>query len=927
MSELMATLSPDQWRILSPRLDEALGMTDEERSAWLSALYIQDPALARQLEMLLREHSVLSAEGYLEKGSVGLPGGPGLAGQTLGVYTLISQIGQGGMGSVWLAERNDGRFERRVAVKFLNIALMGKGGEERFKREGSILGRLAHPHIAELIDAGVSQAGQPYLILEYVEGDHADRYCDQHRLGVEARIRLFLDILGAIAQAHANLIVHRDLKPSNVLVSNDGQVKLLDFGIAKLLEGDGQGADGPLTIEGGRAMTPEYAAPEQLRGEPITTATDVYALGVLLYVLLTGQHPAGTGPHTPADLVKAIVDTEPTRPSDSVGLTRINAELTTTIAAKRATTPDKLRRLLRGDLDTIIAKTLKKEPTERYSSVTALADDLRRYLKSQPISARPDTLTYRGAKFVRRNRTAVALAALAMMATAAGVVGTLIQSHTVRAERDFAFRQLLRSQEHDAFLEFLLSDAAPLGKPFTANDLLARGERVMQMQHSADPGRQADLMIWIGEDYIAQDQTTSARHILEQAYTLTRSLSDPSIRAGASCGLAHVLSQDIDLPRAEALFQEGLRELTNDPRFALDRVHCLRTGSTVAVERGDAREGVARAIAARRVLRESPFATDEEEMNTSLDVAQAYSQAGQDVEAISEFERTANLLSALGRNETETAVVLFTGWALELDQVGRPLEAEKIYRRVIEINRDNRTEDAVFPTVLNNYAKVLRELNRLDEASNYAERSYTAAQRAGHELTVNQALLERARIYRAKHQLARASAMLAEVDPRLRHSLPKGHYAFATLAAERAMIASDRGDIPAAVRLANEAVAILDAAIQSGGEGAFHLPTFLTCRSVIELEAGNLNLAVADANRAVRVQSAAQPDTFSNKLGYAYLALGRALQAQGKNEEARVAFRSAAEHLQSTLGPDHPDTRSARQLAALEPQRTKSSPV
>jgi serine/threonine-protein kinase len=267
---------------------------------------------------------------------------------------------------------------------------MGQGGEQRFKREGNILGRLAHPHIAELIDAGVSQAGQPYLVLEHVEGDQIDRYCDQHRLSVEARIRLFLDVLGAVAQAHANLIVHRDLKPSNVLVRNDGQVKLLDFGIAKLLEGEGHtGEPTPLTVEGGRAMTTEYAAPEQLKGEVVTTATDVYALGVLLYVLLTGQHPAGTGPHTPADLVKAIVDIEPARLSDSLPTTRINPETAATIAAARAATPDKLCRLLYGDLDTIVAKALKKEPAERYPSVTALADDLRRYSEERADRARP----------------------------------------------------------------------------------------------------------------------------------------------------------------------------------------------------------------------------------------------------------------------------------------------------------------------------------------------------------------------------------------------------------------------------------------------------------------------------------------------------------------------------------------------------------
>src|SRR5262249_29602611 len=250
---------------------------------------------------------------------------------------------------------------------------------ERFKREGRILGLLAHPNIAELVDAGVSTTGQPYLVLENVEGSQIDRYCDERRLDVPARIRLFLDVLSAVAKAHANLVVHRDLKPSNVLVRTDGQVKLLDFGIAKLLESD-DGSSRPthLTQEGGRALTPEYAAPEQLKGEAVTTATDVYALGVLLYVLLTGHHPAGSGLHTPADLVKAIVDTEPTRASDIVVSTRTTPELTASIAIKRAATPDRLRRLLRGDLDTIIAKALKKDPSERYASATSLADDLRR---------------------------------------------------------------------------------------------------------------------------------------------------------------------------------------------------------------------------------------------------------------------------------------------------------------------------------------------------------------------------------------------------------------------------------------------------------------------------------------------------------------------------------------------------------------------
>jgi eukaryotic-like serine/threonine-protein kinase len=427
----MSTLSPGQWQALSPYLDQALAMSDDERATWLSSLAEQDPALAAQLTALLDEHRVLAQEGFLEKGRFALPNSAGLAGQALGAYTLISQIGQGGMGTVWLARRSDGRFERQAAVKFVSIALAGRATEERFKREGSILGRLTHPHIAELLDAGISADGQPYLILEYVDGTTIDQYCDQHTLDVEARVRLFLDVLAAVAHAHANLIVHRDIKPSNVLVTAGGEVKLLDFGIAKLLEGEGQtGAATLLTREGGSPLTPQYAAPEQLTNQPITTATDVYALGVLLYVLLSGRHPAGSDLHSPAELVKALLELEPPRPSDA-----IPADDSEHIAEQRGATLDKLRRQLRGDLDTIIAKALKKAPAERYSSVTALADDLQRYLKQEPISARPDTIRYRARKFVRRNRVVVALATVALVAILVGSGVAIYQARI--AERRF----------------------------------------------------------------------------------------------------------------------------------------------------------------------------------------------------------------------------------------------------------------------------------------------------------------------------------------------------------------------------------------------------------------------------------------------------------------------------------------------------------
>ena len=301
----------ERWRDLEPHLDSLLDLPAPERRARLENLRTEDPALAADLEVLLALGNDADRERFLEETAAPAAWSDTPAGQSLGAYTLIEPVGQGGMGTVWLARRSDGRFEGRVAVKLLNVSLLGRG-EERFRREGSILARLDHPNIARLLDAGVSASGQPYLVLEYVDGEPIDAYCDRRRLDLEARLRLLLDVAAAVSLAHANLVVHRDIKPSNVLVGRDGRVKLLDFGIAKLLEDDGAADPATaLTREGGRVFTPEFAAPEQLTGGAVTTATDVHALGTLAYLLLAGRHPAGVSLSTPALLLKAIVDTDP----------------------------------------------------------------------------------------------------------------------------------------------------------------------------------------------------------------------------------------------------------------------------------------------------------------------------------------------------------------------------------------------------------------------------------------------------------------------------------------------------------------------------------------------------------------------------------------------------------------------------------------
>jgi tetratricopeptide (TPR) repeat protein len=387
----MLPSDPERWRVISAHLDVALEFDSEvERASWLEGIRRGDATLADEIGELLDEQRVLVRDRFMEDVPVAVgqtaPGG----GETVGAYKLITPIGYGGMGTVWLAERSDGRFDRRAAVKFLSAALLGHG-DDRFRREGRILARLAHPHIAQLLDAGVAPGSRPYLVLEYVAGEPIDRYCETKSLDQTARVRLFLDVLDAVRHAHANLIVHRDIKPSNVLVTRDGQVKLLDFGIAKLLEDESHPEDvSVLTREGGASLTPAFAAPEQITNGPITTATDVYALGVLLYVLLVGEHPAGASLGSPADLVRAILETGP-------------------------------RALPAGDLGTIVGKALKKQPEQRYESVSALSDDLRRYLANEPIRARPDTLTYRARKFVRRHRWPVAASAVFVIALAAGL--------------------------------------------------------------------------------------------------------------------------------------------------------------------------------------------------------------------------------------------------------------------------------------------------------------------------------------------------------------------------------------------------------------------------------------------------------------------------------------------------------------------------
>ncbi len=473
-------IDPAQWARLSPRLDTLLDLPADARAARLAALRAEDAGLAGDLERLLQQMAALESTAFMRApaqppggGEAGGAADPapeaGSAGMRVGAYTLERELGRGGMGSVWLAHRTDGRYEGQVAIKFLQAALFGHAAGDRFGREGRILGRLDHPHIARLLDAGHlggegPGAVQPYLVLEYVDGEPIDRWCERRALPLEARVRLFLDVLAAVGHAHNRLILHRDLKPSNILVTQAGQVKLLDFGIAKLLDdADAPAAAGELTRRAGPAFTPAYAAPEQRSGGEVSTATDVYALGVLLYRLLAGRLPTeGT----------TLVGPEA---ESTAALPRLSA------AARRSPDPA-VRRMaaaLRGDLDTVAAKALKPEPAERYANAAAFAADLQRWLAHEPVQARPDRWTYRSARFLRRHRVGVGAGALVVLALAGGGLAAWREAREAQAQRAQA----------EGLIEFMLGDLPARLKPVGRLDALdAVGERALAYYAAQDPG-------------------------------------------------------------------------------------------------------------------------------------------------------------------------------------------------------------------------------------------------------------------------------------------------------------------------------------------------------------------------------------------------------------------------------------------------------
>jgi eukaryotic-like serine/threonine-protein kinase len=547
----MSTHPPERWARIDALFGAALDRPVSERLDFLAAECGEDRELYDAVRSLLEDEAAAGAligesvTGFAPDLLAALPpdgdeDDDPVAGRVVGPYRLVAELGRGGMGAVYLAERADGEFEKRVALKLVKRGMDTDEILRRFRFERRILAGLEHPNIARLYDGGASEDGRPYLVMELVEGEKITDYCDHRRLDIDERLGLFRDVCAAVQHAHQNLVVHRDIKPSNILVRGDGTPKLLDFGIAKLVDDDDTD-DSPRTRTGMRILTPEYAAPEQRRGEPVTTASDVFALGAVLHELITGRRPATAARHGPtggesAGSARAGGTGGPGASGDPAELGAATTGATATAAA-RGTTPHRLRRLLRGDLGTIVEKALEADPRLRYQSAQQLLDDLDRYRQGRPVLARPPALGYRARKFARRHRVALATSGVVLLSLLGGLGAALWQAERAATERDRAERQrLIAEDERDAaeqvagFIEGMFAAANPFSaQPGRMDTLrigafLDRGAERINEELRDRPLVRARMLGVLGRVYRSLGRYDRAEPLLEEALATYRAV-------------------------------------------------------------------------------------------------------------------------------------------------------------------------------------------------------------------------------------------------------------------------------------------------------------------------------------------------------------------------------------------------------------------
>jgi hypothetical protein len=675
------------WREALGLIDILLSTPPEGREKLLADLATARPELHARVRALLDADAEATRVGFMNVRRDADSAASLRPGVKLGPYRIVSEIGRGGMGEVWLAHRDDGLYEGEVAIKTLHPFIAQGAMRDRFLREAQLLGRLAHPNIARLLDAGVSD-GVVFIVLEYVRGEAIDAYCDARSLGVDARLELFADVCAAVASAHANLIVHRDIKPSNILVNSAGEVKLLDFGIGKILEADTAGTERTeLTRVTGRVFTPEFAAPEQMLGEPVTTATDVYSLGTLLYVLLAGVRPFGNET-SGAKLEHAVLHDEPDILSRAAG--RVDDET----AALRGVSPQRLQRTLRNDLEDIVHLALRKPPRERYGSVLALAEDLARYARHEPVAARAGSRAYRMNRFVRRHRVGAAAAAGVLLATALGVAGVLHQASEAREQAHLA---RLEATKATSIKDYLLkifeanSERHPDGaaaRKATAEELMDIATAEILAEESQDPAVRLELMSMLHaingqmEKYPEQEALGNARIRLAEEKFGAADVRLAEAWADQSEFLRS--RQRFDEARAAAMKAIELLEAQGD-RGSLLRGRCeVQLGQIGwGTFDGKSTEAVDHFLAAIRILEKLP--PDHQLVRAWLGLARTYELTLRFDDAIAANERGIAMAIEVDGPKTTAVAGGHQQMSRALLQVYRFEEAEQHLAQAVEI--------------------------------------------------------------------------------------------------------------------------------------------------------------------------------------------------------------------------------------------------
>ena len=703
----MASDDANRWRRINAVLDAVLSSDADDWSRVLGESCAGDTQLRADVEALLSRvddanaflSSFPSAVAAALVTDVEEHNAPPMEGRRIGAYRVVRQIGRGGMSRVFLAERADGQFEQQVALKLLRPGIDSAVDQVRFRAERQILATLNHPHIARLLDGGMMDDGQPYLVLELVDGEPIDRYCDARSMSLRDRIQLFLTVLEATQYAHRNLIVHRDLKPSNILVSADGRVKLLDFGIAKLLDPVALPGEAPATRTGAVAMTPEYAAPEQVRGDPVSTATDVYALGVLLYQLLTGRRPYEVRDQSPAECERVICEVEPPRPSTTFDPGGEGNDVADR-ARVRGMSSERLAKRLRGDLDAIVLLALRKERNLRYGSAEQFASDLSRHLEGRPVLAHRGSRRYRFAKFLRRHRVEVVASAAITTSLVLGAGLSLTQAGRATRERNRAERAALQSKaasdESAGVTSFLLGlfeardPTEARGDTLSAWALLQRGvKRADQLQ--GQPLAQARMLEVTAQAYVKLGKFDDAIAILQRSMALRRGASsgETADMARALGHLADALRLSGQFVAADSAAREALaiqqRVLDPDDLAIATTLHLI---GNLAIYRGDlatAEHYHRRGLELRqRVVGPADSLTG----TSHLLLGSTLRREGNERAAEREFRTALSIFesSPAPHNEGVADALLHLAYLLEVHPV-RFREAEPLYDRALDVRR------------------------------------------------------------------------------------------------------------------------------------------------------------------------------------------------------------------------------------------------